>query len=465
MDRAGSDAAVDATRPPRRDAGHDAGPPPELQLPPSSRSLADLIGIASHPGDLPVDDSPAAAARREFYFRKLGELGIHRLRRDFRWYDIEPERGMRDFGAYDRLVDGARAAGIDVLATLGYGTPWASADPAADDYYPPANDADFAQFAAATTAHFAGRVQNFEIWNEPNVGFRFWKPIDKGDPVAFAALVAATVGAVHEANPDAVVAYGGTAFLPQLITGGVDFARQSFTAEPALPGALGAFAMHAYNLYPPTYAPESIERIEVPLPEKVYQMAAMLDGTGFDVGNKPIWITEIGWPASPGPRLEQTASYLVRSVLLAALAGGDSIYIYTLGDTSSEGANAFVQEAFFGLTNYDADYGDGIDPADKPAFSAIKGLVAILGTMHVVGRVPSPDDAGRYVIALGNGERRAFAAWHVGGIGAGARLHLSDFDPPITAATIYNRNGAPIAQPAEGNLLSESPVYVVERAP
>ncbi len=389
-----AEASVDAS-----DAGLD-GWPLEPRAP-STLALHDIVGIAGNP---PHGTDPASVNQRAFFWSKLAEAGIHRVRGDFTWSDIEPTRGTFDFSAYDLLVADAAAHGIDLLAILDYGNPWATSVSGADDHYPPDNPQDFATYAAAVATHFQGKVHEYEIWNEPNVGFRFWKPTLNGDPVKFGALVLAATQAMAQADPSAAVAYGGTAYMT--IVRGPDFVARSLAATPGLATAFNTFAMHAYSIYPPFRGPESTVAQEVPELDKIATMSGMLDVNGAP--KVPIWITEIGWPTMDDDPADQQARYVARSVLLGALGGADRVFLFTLSDGPNP--EAYPPEDAFGLVDYNPDWIDGGLPPDKPAFVAVKALLGALGGYAVMQRLPaSPDDV--YLVSLSDGTRSAWAAW------------------------------------------------------
>lgn len=164
-------------------------------------------------------------------------------------------------------------------------------------------------------------------------------------------------------------------------------------ATPGLAPALDTFAMHAYERYPPESAPES--RVEVPLVDKISTMSGVLDEAG--ARPVPIWITEIGWPTTPTDPPAQQARYTVRAVLLAALAGADRVFLYTLEDGPHP--TAYPPEDAFGLVAYEPGGADGGTPADKPAFVALKALLGAVGGFSVTGRLPAqPPDV--YLLEL-----------------------------------------------------------------
>lgn len=433
------------------------GPPPRRSLPPSPRPLSDLAGFSLPGRDLPVGSSPSARGRRAWALRTLRALGVHRVRREVFWREVEPSEGSFSWADYDALVDECRAAGVDVLAVLAYGNRWASSAADATDYHAPDDPQTFARYAAATVARYRDRVRDWEVWNEPNAGFRFWRPTLRGDPPAFGRLVAATRTAALAADPMARVAFGGTVFLPQVITGGVPWARAAFEANPALAPSLGAYAMHAYTLYPPRVSPEAEGHDEVSLTHKIEETAAMLHASGYDLA-RPLWITEVGWPVTADIPEERQARYLVRTVLLSALAGADGVWIYELGDGNGRGD--LVPEDYFGVYRYDPDTADDVDPEPKRAALALRSLFTTLGAFHVTGRVRvegAPDDV--HVLSLADaGGGRAWAAWR-----SDDAAGPWSWSPPAEAARLVDMAGA-IVTPVGGAVpVGGAPVYALAR--
>lgn len=91
-------------------------------------------------------------------------------RADFTWATLEPARGTFDWTAYDTLVGEATAHGVDSLAILDYGVPWATSVAGADADYPPDDPRDFGAYAAAVAGRCGASVSDYEVWNEPNNG-------------------------------------------------------------------------------------------------------------------------------------------------------------------------------------------------------------------------------------------------------------------------------------------------------
>ena len=241
----------------------------------------------------------------------------------------------------------AAAADVDVIAfpeaTLcGY-----QCDEA---YWQAADPADFAAYAGAAAERFAGRVTRYEIWNEQNAGYRFWKPDLSGDPVAFGELFAAAADAIHEADPEAEVHIGGTFFHGQFIIGAEEFLA---AMGPEAWARADGLAFHPYTFYPPSVPPEyegdsevSVGDGEVPL----IGMIARLRTVASDAGRPdlPLTVTEFGWPRWGEVDAQEQADWAERSVLLGLTQGVSTWCGYTLFDGSTDGA-----EDRFGMADAD----------------------------------------------------------------------------------------------------------------
>ncbi len=142
------------------------------------------------------------------YDRAAG-LGVKWARCLSGWSRCEPERGVYRFEWLDEVVDSLLARGIRPWFSLTYGNPVYMPDAphsSAVGCVPLGYGADcreaWRRYVRALGSHFRGRVQHFEIWNEPDLP-DFWVP-EEPSGKTYAELVELTVGALREAHPDAV---------------------------------------------------------------------------------------------------------------------------------------------------------------------------------------------------------------------------------------------------------------------
>ena len=249
-------AAAAAPAPRRTDAaatGAAASPPPPVSSSPGA-APALAAPTARNPAARRLRfgvslDNPEyrASNERDREFDELAEMGAGWVRFDVKWADVQWD-GPDSFNwsKYDPLVDAARARGLQVLANLAYSPSWAR-DPGTDDKFAPQTPERreaFARFAAEAARHFAGRIEHWELWNEPNSPI-FWRP--SPNAVDYAALINVAYRSVKAARPGATVLAGATA--PAQNGDGwideVDFLNAVYAAGGR--GSFDAWSHHPYE--------------------------------------------------------------------------------------------------------------------------------------------------------------------------------------------------------------------------
>ena len=137
---------------------------------------------------------------REF----LAPLGIKTIRLQAGWAKCEREQGKYDFAWLDGIVDYALANGIAPMLETDYGNP----------IYPggggwdlgagfPTGDEALAAWDAwvdAMAKHFKGRVRDWAMWNEPDIGDK------RKTPEIIAAFNVRTAKTIRRLIPDARIA-------------------------------------------------------------------------------------------------------------------------------------------------------------------------------------------------------------------------------------------------------------------
>ena len=121
------------------------------------------------------------------------------------WQDIEGAgKGEYDWGNLDRIVDQAQQHGLKLVVRV-------SQDPDRPFWAgnPPENTDHFADFLAAMASRYQGRIQAYQVWNEPNLA-REWGG-RRPDPTGYARLLKSAYGAIKGADPKATVITAGMA--------------------------------------------------------------------------------------------------------------------------------------------------------------------------------------------------------------------------------------------------------------
>jgi len=238
----------------------------------------------------------------------MAAAGFRAVRMDFGWAGIERKKGEYDWSAYDELTTNLEKRGIQPYYILDYSnglyeetvvtknpiTGKEHKDVASPQR--PESVAAFARWAAAAARRYAGRRVIWEIWNEPNI--TFWKP--KPEVRQYTALALATIKAIREADPNAIVVGPATSEVP------VPFLEEFF--KSGVLEHLDAVSVHPYRNYskPPETAVDDYKKLRA-LIER-YAPAAKK--------NMPILSGEWGYAShTKGVSLEMQANFIVRQQL------------------------------------------------------------------------------------------------------------------------------------------------------
>ncbi len=215
----------------------------------------------------------------------------------FSWDLIEPEKDQFDFTVSDRSVALAKENNLTIVGVLHYTPVWASGlsfkipeelprncgipqELSEFDILrntPPKDPKDFGDFVAVMAARYP-EVQYWQIWNEPNSAM-FWRP--KPNAAAYAALLKEGYTAAKKANPNA-----------RIVLGGLSLNDLGFLDDIHRAGGTDYFDIMAVHLYNIVQSPNQY------LANEIQHAYNFMQARG--IYNKPIWITEIGWPTSDG---------------------------------------------------------------------------------------------------------------------------------------------------------------------
>ena len=145
-------------------------------------------------------------------YDRVAELGVKWVRIQSGWAKTEKEKGIYDFAWLDTIVENLLSRGLVPWICLCYGNGLYS-ELAAQTYggagVPPIGDPEMEEawdnYVRAIVKHFAGRVDTFEIWNEPD-GLWCWKTGVNGTELG--AFTNRTGRCIKEANQNAYVIGG-----------------------------------------------------------------------------------------------------------------------------------------------------------------------------------------------------------------------------------------------------------------
>lgn len=229
------------------------------------------------------------------------------------WADIEPIKGQWRFEKLDGYVSQAQQHGTGVLLTLGGSPRWASAQPnVPSPYYPgftaePTDIDDWRTYVKTLATRYKGRIQAYEIWNEPNLK-DFWS----GTSDQMLTLTKEASLIIRSVDPKAIIVSPSP-------TG--DFGVP-WLAEFLKKGGGQYVDVIGFHFYvnPHTLPPEDM----LPIIQHVHQL--LVDN---GLSNKPVWNTETGWlPPAKFDSNELAAGFLARALILSWAAGIQRVYWY-----------------------------------------------------------------------------------------------------------------------------------------
>jgi hypothetical protein len=241
-------------------------------------------------------------------------LGVGWIKQQVDWNTIEVAPGEYLWEALDRFVDRAESHGFKILLGVARAPGFTRSEPVVEDG-PPDDFAIFNRFMLALTTRYRGRVAAYELWNEPNL-LREWRGhglsaetfaaflrqgamgARRGDPEAMLVSAAPGVTGIN----DGVNAIDDRIYLRSMIAAGVGQWVDAIGAHPYgaanPPDERFGDAVHragGFNDHPSFFFLDTLE-----------DYRAILAEAGVD---KPIWVTEFGWPTIDGFGEVKTAGW------------------------------------------------------------------------------------------------------------------------------------------------------------
>jgi hypothetical protein len=231
---------------------------------------------------------------------QVQNAGFGWIRQQVRWSDIEPVKGVYNWGFLDQIVSAANSRGIKVLFSIVAAPAWAG-------HGMPNDPDDLGDFLHAMAGRYKDRGMAYEIWNEQNyaienngyvagagryvellkVAYNRIKETDPNATVVCGALTPTGVNNPYLAIDDIVylkrmLEYNGGEITNYFDALGAHVAGVNNSADtlwPSNPGSGPGWVNH------PTFYFRHVENIRNVMVQ-------------YGAGDKPIWLTEFGWAAT-----------------------------------------------------------------------------------------------------------------------------------------------------------------------
>jgi hypothetical protein len=312
-------------------------------------------------GAVDTFDNPKAAT----------QLGAGWTRVRFPWATLQPNNDgewNNNFFSDDQLATELNA-GREVAGLIVNTPPWALQDGGVpgvpSGLYLRDDDPNnvWATFVRKIVSRYAGRINHWIIWNEPdiwdaNYPGRTWG----GDAKDFFQLMRVAYNVIKATNSNAIVHLSAFTYFWDANYGRTPFMKRLLDEMAKDQGAAAHnyyFDVASANLYFQT--------------DNIYDLAAWTHQQMIDHGfNKPLWLTETNaapsndpaWPvAEPKFRitLDEQASFIIQSFAMGLAAGASRVAIYKMADVPNDHA---ANPEPFGLVREDGSH--------RPAFAAFQ---------------------------------------------------------------------------------------------
>jgi hypothetical protein len=309
---------------------------------------------------------------RERQYDEIKSAGIPAVRLYLEWDLIEPSPGVFDWSTTDSLVMGAAERGLKILGLLTYTPSWAVPPEARELVHAaPADAKVWGNFVAETAHRYRDVIDDWEIWNEPNIDDSF---APAPDLALYSAMLQESYSAIKAADPDSVVITGGTSPAVDIPTEMSPVTFLSGLYDHGAGDSFDAVAMHPYSSPDllSTDGPEGSSNSN----RAIRDVTALLASRGQS--EKRIWFTEFGASTSTpgaaapelsgqqvGVTLERQAEILTEGIeYMRSLPNGGPIFLFDFRDVETGSRNVQYN---YGLLRSDF--------TAKPALAAVQALL------------------------------------------------------------------------------------------
>jgi hypothetical protein len=330
----------------------------------------------------------AATTARDLTLAK--DAGFHWVKQRFEWRNIEGKnKASFEWDEPDRIVDAIGQTGLRIIARVDNQPKWAASSVTWPGSGPPDNPKDWSDYLTALATRYKGRIQAYEIWNEPNLD-REWGN-KKPDPGAYTSMLKSSYQAIKAADPQALVISAGMSptatnddhampdldFISAMYAAGAKDSfdllgvhAAGFKAEPCADPGQVALSPELTNNNP---GPANLKRIYAfRHAEDVHDLMIQQGDT-----TKQMAILEMGWTtdARPGSQYawfavdrDQQAKYLVGAFQCARQLWQAWMGVMTVIYIPDPSWNQQQEQYWWSITNPDG--------GPRPAYTALKGFLA-----------------------------------------------------------------------------------------
>lgn len=286
-------------------------------------------------------------------FEMIRDAGFGWIRQEFPWEDIEVDgRGqftdtrvdydgddnpdtISSWDKYDVIVDLAQEHDLDMIVRLSNPPAWSRADnpeTLGGALAPPDDYQDFVNYAVAVAERYQGRINYYQVWNEPNI-YPEWGD-DFANPADYTRLLCMTYDALKAVDPNIVV-ISGTIAPTDSLDGYFGYHDLVFLQNMYDNGAGECFDVLAAQGYGLNSGPtDRRQRVTHLSYARHVQYRDIMVNNGD--AHKPIWLSEVAWSPMLEPCL-QTGECVSTDSINGA---------FNFGAVTNEQAGRYLVEAY-----------------------------------------------------------------------------------------------------------------------
>lgn len=286
-------------------------------------------------------------------FQMIRDAGFAWIRQEFPWEDIEVDgRGqftdtrvdyngddipdtISAWDKYDRIVDLAEEHDLDMIVRLSNPPAWSRAEnpeTLGGALAPPDDYQDFVNYAVAVAERYQGRINYYQVWNEPNI-YPEWGE-DFANPAEYTRLLCMTYEALKAVDPNIVV-ISGTIAPTDSLDGYFGYHDLVFLQNMYDNGAGDCFDVLSAQGYGLNSGPtDRRQRVTHLSYARHVQYRDIMVNNGD--AHKPIWLSEVAWSPMLEPCLQTGECRSTDSINGA----------FNFGAVTNEQAGRYLVEAY-----------------------------------------------------------------------------------------------------------------------
>lgn len=388
--------------------------------PPSDQDAGDVALQPVAPGQDVMPDADFAYGI-DVYFdgqnvdaltAQIGQLGVDWVKVRVDWRVLEPEQGTLDFQSLDAVVNALEAADINMMMTITNAPSWARTS--IDENGPPDDLNNFFTFVNTVAERYAGRVQAYQIWDEPNLR-RNWNCERRMCDTDYLFMLGESFALIKDIDPDALVISAGLA--PTRFNDRINAVDDRLYLETLLSRGLDT-VVDGIGIHPGGEAnpPDAVCCDQPPGVESHYEndsfyfqdnLTAYRDLiVRYGASDIPLWVTKFGWgtaediaspPSNPNQphyainytSLSEQAIYVPRAYAI----GQDSGYVGPMFLHNLNGCDITTQGGLPELC-----YTSLVSPngTNRPVYTAVQAIdkAQVTQSQPEPEQTPSPPGAG-----------------------------------------------------------------------